>query len=259
MEFLRFGSSIPGSYWGCCACDIIQDFNQDPDDPASIQLVSGDGGSPIVNSENETLYAGPTYRDILLQRLAIGTFSKRNMPNHAFLAILTQYQANSNIGKKWLELLKEQGFEFIRAVDNSVYSGEEVIEEAGEGCYSAHPNYIFGLFRNVGAGALKDQFTPPKAWAKLPSVVPELWQTLDGPALTAEIQTRQLPLYKALGTPVFLTEKEVEKKRVVVTYAGLRSKYPQQSKGHRRAMQRAEEAKKAYATKSTEAVFALTS
>ena len=43
MEFLRFGSSIPGSYWGCCAFDIIQNFGAyDPDDPLSIEMVDGE-------------------------------------------------------------------------------------------------------------------------------------------------------------------------------------------------------------------------
>ena len=45
MEFLRFGSSIPGGYWGCCACCIIQNFKFDPKAKASIQLVSGDSGT----------------------------------------------------------------------------------------------------------------------------------------------------------------------------------------------------------------------
>ena len=35
---------------------------------------------------------GPTYRDIFWQRIRFGTFDKRDMPNHAFLAILTENQ-----------------------------------------------------------------------------------------------------------------------------------------------------------------------
>src|SRR3546814_3229716 len=118
MEFLRFGSSIPGSYWGCCAVDIIQDFKQPPDGKASIQVVDGDGGNPLRGK-----FFGPTWKDIFLQRLRIGTFADRNMPNHGFLAILTDWQIKSKPGSDWLKILKEQGFEFIRTVDNSVYSG----------------------------------------------------------------------------------------------------------------------------------------
>jgi hypothetical protein len=243
MEFLRFGSSIPGSYWGCCAMDIIQCFNHDPDDKASIQIVDGDGGNPLTNDKG-FMFAGPTYKDIFLQRLRYGTFGVGDMPNHGFLAILTHYQVNSELGKKWLKLLKENGFEFIRAVDNSVYSGSTTISKPGQGGTSGHANYLFALFRNIGCGALKDPYTPPAAWTELPSNVPEVWESMgmDAVGLTERVQEAHLKSYNELPKGKFMTEEELEKDGVPVTYAGLRSENPQEPKAVR--LQRVEEKNK---------------
>ena len=225
MEFLRFGSSIPGSYWGCCAMCIIQNFKFDPDEKASIELVSGDGGGSL------GVFAGTTYRDIFKQRLRIGTFSQRDMPDHGFLAILTESQISGGHGAKWLKILKEEGFEFIRTVDNSVYSGQSVItnpdKDNGD---SRAKNYLFGMFRNVGTGCVKDQFTPPKQWSDMGSVVPEAWNFLNipGEELTREQQRVHLKLYNKLGAPKFLTKEQVIAAGAPVTLAGLRSKFPQQ-------------------------------
>jgi len=215
MEFLRFGSSIPGSYWGCCAVCIIQNFKVDPDAKASIELVSGDGGNPVTDSNRNVLFAGPTWKDIFLQRLRYGTFGKSDMPNHGFLAVLTEHQVRSNPGKKWMAILKEQGFEFIRAVDNSVYTGEGLHTPKSK--RSSHPNYIFGLFRNVGAGAIDDPFAPPKEWAELP-----------------EAEGTEASRYKALPKGVFMTREQLEKDGVPVWLAGRRSDKPQQLSGHRK-------------------------
>jgi len=268
MEFLRFGSSIPGSYWGCCAVCVIQNFKVDPDDSASIQLVNGDDGQPVLR-DGGFIFAGPTYKDIFLQRLRIGTFNQNDMPNHAFLAVLTDYQLKHDPGKKWLKILKEQGFEFIRTVDNSVYSGDSVIGDDSEGLdeygdeVSSHPNHIFGLFRNIGTGAVKDPFTPPKEWTDLPSVVPEVWQTMFSGVesnidrgslmidLHSAVQAAQLPLYNALPKNKWMTEHELESAGVTVTYAGIRSKFNQQSKQEREALK---ELKKG-ATKAAPAPF----
>jgi hypothetical protein len=154
---------------------IIQNFKIDPDEKSSIQLVDGDGGYPCSNA-NGFMFAGPTWRDIFWQRLRYGTFGTNDMPNHGFLAILTQSQISGGVGKKWLAILKEAGFEFLRTVDNSVYSGPSTITAPGKGTTSAHPNYVFGLFRNVGHGAIADPYTPPKEWLDLPKVVPEAWE-----------------------------------------------------------------------------------
>src|SRR3546814_6569676 len=77
MEFLRFGSSIPGGYWGCCAFDIAQCFKQNPDDKASISVVNGDGGFPMMDGKG-VLFLGPTWHDIFKQRLRINTFDTKD-------------------------------------------------------------------------------------------------------------------------------------------------------------------------------------
>lgn len=230
MEFLRFGSSIPGNYWGCCAVCIIQDMKQDPDEPASIELVGGDGGQPIVNKGGEALFAGPTYRDIFWQRLRYGTHLNRDMPNHTFLAVLTGNQIRGVVGAKWMALLKEAGFEFIRTMDNSVYTGQGLY---GGGSSSSHPNYLFGLFRNVGSGSIANPFTPPPEWTSLPKAVPEAWECFDNEKVATLPDTQreaQLPLYEALPKGVFFTEKELRERKVPVWSAGRRSPDPQRIK-----------------------------
>lgn len=224
MEFLRFGSSIPGAYFGCCAVDIIQQMNCNPDAKASIQVVDGDSGSPIQNDNHENIYLGKTNREVFLSRLRIGTFADSDMPNHGFLVVLTADQIRNQYGKKWLAILKEQGFEFIRCIDNSVYTGEGLAPEKHT---NPHKNYIFGLFRNVGAGTVEDQFTPPKEWTDLPSVVPEAWQQISDPRkLTTEIFDAQLPLYNALTSATFYTAKELTDAGVTPMLAGVRSDKP---------------------------------
>jgi hypothetical protein len=221
MEFLRFGSSIPGSYWGCCACCIIQSFKVDPDAKASIQLVGGDSGTAIGDR-----FAGQTYREIFHQRLRYGTHSTRDMPNHAFLAIITEGQLTGTHGKAWLEILKAAGFEFIRTVCNSVYAGEGTDNRAKFGDQSR--NHIFGLFRNVGNGAVSNPFVPPKAWTDLPSVVPEMWEEVakmgDLTELVKTQQDAQFALFEALPPAKFYTRKELEDAGIPVHMAGQRGK-----------------------------------
>lgn len=230
MEFLRFGSSIPGSYWGCCAACIIQNFKVDPDAKASIQLVSGDGGGPLTKGR-EMLFAGPTWRDIFWQRLRIGTFDNRDMPNHAFFAILTDWQITSSPGNKWLAILKEAGFEFVRSVSNSVYTGQSLAAPKGKG---SNLNYIFALYRNVGSGAPADPFTPPPAWTALESVTPESWEFIQEPVEFAKKQAEaQRVVWDKIGPAKLLTESEVVAAGATVTMAGLRSEFPQEDKASR--------------------------
>ena len=232
MEFLRFGSSIPGSYWGCCACCIIQNFKVDPDDKASIQLVSGDGGGPITKGR-EMMFAGPTWRDIFWQRIRTGTFDSRDMPNHAFFAILTDWQINSGYGKQWMGILKEAGFEFVRSISNSVYTGQSLAKPKGEG---SNLNYLFALFRNIGSGAPADPFTPPQGWRDLPSVGPEAWEQIADPKALALAQAEsQRAVWDKIGPATFLTESEVVAAGAPVIMAGLRSEYPQETKAERDA------------------------
>lgn len=233
MEFLRFGSSIPGEYWGCCAFDIIQNFKHDPDKKASIQLVNGDAACPIMRG-NDMLFAGPTYRDIFLQRLRIGTFSSQGMPNHGFLAIMSDIQLCSQIGNKWLALLKEQGFEFIRSVSNSVWTGSTLGKPSKEG---SNLNHLFGLFRNIGQGGPSNPFEAPKQWTELPQVIPEAYKLLST-GTQEEISEGQhkahTKLYEELPKKL-LTEKEIEEAKAPVMLSGLRSLFPPQVKEERLA------------------------
>lgn len=234
MEFLRFGSSIPGSYWGCCDFDIIQNFKVDPDAPASIELVCGDGGNPLKDSSGNTLFLGKTYREIFESRMRIDTFGKNDMPNHGFLAILTETQCSGGVGNKWLKILHEYGFEFIRVLDNSVYNGPKLDVDIPGG--SPHRNYLFGLFRNIGHGRVTDMFQPPKAWTDLgqgPS--PQPYSLLQNTKeLTTAMSEAQLAVWKEKPEAKFYTEKELEKDNVPITLAGRRSDKPQQLKKYRK-------------------------
>jgi len=232
MEFLRFGSSIPGGYHGCCAVCIIQNFNYDPDEKASIQIVGGDGGGGQIHNGG-LAFAGPTYADIFKARIRIGTFSTRDMPDHAFFAILTEYQVNTVTGKKWLALLKAEGFEFLRTQSNSVYTGNVVPPNPNPGYSGPHKNHIFALFRNIQHTRVEDPFTPPAAWTDLPQVVPEAWQAIspDERKAVADAQTEfGQARWHATGPTKLLNEADLVKAGAPVIMAGLRSKYPPQPK-----------------------------
>lgn len=238
MHFLRFGSSIPGEYWGCCCVCIIQNFKVDPDAKASIQLVGGDSGSALGDQ-----FAGPTYRDIFHQRLRIGTHSNRDMPNHAFLAVITRNQLGTNFGKKWLAILKENGFEFIRAVSNSVGLGATVVEPGNFSDGSV--NYLFGLFRNIGNGAVAHPLQPPAEWTDLPSYPgPEQWDLnvkwgTDLDQFVLDQQKAQRETWDKIGPAKFLTKEEVKKAGAPVILAGLRSENPQEPEERRLERQKA--------------------
>lgn len=223
IEFLRFGSNIPGHYWGCCAADIIQCFKTDPEAPASIQLVDGDGNNPLTQNGKQ-LYAGPTNKDIFLQRLRVGTFGTSDMPNHVFFLILTEWQVTSELGKKWLPIIKEAGFEFVRTVSNSVYGGPDLEAWDNEWHEDENQNYIFMLCRNIGSGYIKDPYTPPKAWTDLEQKVPEAWTfyssvTEDMSKASHEAQTA---IWNKIGPAKFLTEEELTAAGAPVIQSGIR-------------------------------------
>lgn len=228
MEFIRLGSSIPGTYWGCCCMDVIQNFKMDPDAPYGIQLVSGDSGAPV---GGEKSFIGETYKEVFLQRLRIGTFNDTEMSNHGFLAALTDSQINGGHGLAWLKILRENGFEFIRTIDNSVYTGNTISEDGKSSGYS-HKNYLFGLFRNINVALVEDPFTPPKAWSDLPKVVPELNDYLNDD-LRKDYQRGQFLFHKewwkdGIGALKKVTRKSLESKGIKVHLAGLRSPNPQE-------------------------------
>ena len=240
MHFLRFGSSIPGSYWGCCAVDIIQNFSAGhPDDKASIEVVCGDGGQPIGN-----YFLGKTYREIFEARLRIGTFSDTDLPNHAFLCVLTGTQIGSGNGLAWLKVLKENGFEFIRAVDNSVYSGDDVVDDEyyDPDEHESNINYLFGLFRNIGAGKIGNPFAPPTAWIDLGGGVREIFDKLspdDMANLSHNREELHLKRWYEIGPVKFYTKEELKNEGVPITLAGRRSEFPQELEATREQKQQA--------------------
>lgn len=234
VEFLRFGSSIPGAYWGCCAADVIQCFSGDPDAKASIQMVDGDGGSPCINGAGKQMFAGPTNRDVFLARIRVGTFGVRDMPNHAFFAILTNHQIGTANGKKWLAILKECGFEFLRTVCNSVYAGGSLAPLSSTG--GSSQNHIFVLIRNIGSGNIADPYTPPKAWTDLSLVVPEMWNYLSVPpkSLSEMSHAKQTECWNKIGPAKFVTEEELEAAGAPVILAAKRDYTRQQEKSQRK-------------------------
>lgn len=228
VEFLRFGSSIPGGYWGCCAGDIIQAFKTLPSEESSCQAVNGDNEYPMKNDKGEFLFFGPDNETLFKQRLRVGTFGGGDMPNHFFFIALERHQLQGAMGKAWLPILKEMGFEFIRKVNNSVWNKD---------------NFIFGLIRNCGPNAVDDQFTPPPEWTSLPSNgKTEMWelvaQHFEGgcKALTKQYKDVDKPIFAALpGSDTMLTEAELREKGVPVILAGKRSEFPQEHKDVREA------------------------
>lgn len=210
MEFLRYGSRISGSNIGCCGWDIIQDFKQDPDEKAAVQLVSGDGGTAItkyVRKPNGTYeyrnqFFGKTWREVFNMRMRTGTHYNNDMPNHGFLAILTGNQLTTEIGKKWLAILKAHGFQFMGGVQNSVYRGASI----------GHECYLFALFRNVTATS--NPMEPPKAWTDLP-----------------EPEGSDLDRWNALPPLVMYEEAELRKEGIPIWMSGTKGAQPYVSDG----------------------------
>lgn len=165
MNAIRFGWMNIGGNTGCCAIDIMQGFTYDPDAKATSEVLMGDSGI----TTHKTL--GPTNKDIFLNRLRIGTFDSRDMPDRAFLVAMTDSQVGGTNGGKWLKVLKEEGFEFIRTINNSVYTGSGVPDDLSPSDHDgtfAHPVYLFGLFRNISNSRVADPFEPPRQWKELP-------------------------------------------------------------------------------------------
>lgn len=186
IECLRFGSRKGGKGMGCCAVDIIQNFNHAPDAEVPdgfVPIYHGDSGVPLIDySTGAPLGFGPTNLDVFLGFLGTGTFNAGKKADKTFIAVMTAAQVSSPTGRKWLKILKEHGFEFIRAVNNSVYGGDGglAVDADMKPAGAPHLNYIFGLFRNITNNQVPDPFAPPEEWAKLPEVskqqVIDLWR-----------------------------------------------------------------------------------
>jgi hypothetical protein len=112
------------------------------------------------------LYVSGTNEEVFLSYLVHGTFTEEPVQDHAFLAIITDEQLNSDEGQEWMRILKREGFEWVGSTSNSVYS-------------EYHPNHIFLLIRTTGEyvdEAEKERLKRP----------PEGWETLPEPAKTPE-------------------------------------------------------------------------
>lgn len=216
IECLRFAAERGGEGIGCCAIDLFQGFVNNPDGKAAVRLNHGDTGSPLtVYKDGKAVEAwlGPTNREIFLQYLRIGTFDTREMPNRMFLAAMTDEQLESDYGREWMRILKDNGFQFIAKVDNSVYSGQDVGEPFdGEPTYcdcgcgmrmggeEAHPVYLFGLFRDIGTTRVGDPFKAPQFWEDLPTPTKtdmDRWLEGETRILTKEEATGKSPDPKA--------------------------------------------------------------
>lgn len=149
IECLRFGGRLGGGGMGCCGVDIIQGFAVDPDAPATKALTSGDSLMPI-KPDGKPVVIGGTNADIFRSYLRCGTFSQDGHADKTFLTVMTAVQLRSKHGEKWLALLKEEGFEFIRTFRNSVSGGGL---------------HLFGLFRSGDGNGSTE---PPVEWTNLP-------------------------------------------------------------------------------------------
>lgn len=175
IECVRFAGR-KGQGIGCCAVDLLQGFNNDPDEEAYVGLTYGDSGDKIIRDKGQA-FLGPTNRDIFLGYLRMGTFDTKELPDRVFLAAITKRQTEDPVGRKWLELMKENGFEFLTVVNNSVYGSTRVVDgKPGENHYP-HPVYLFILRRNISTNQIVRD-GPPEFWGTLPEAKSHLqiWQ-----------------------------------------------------------------------------------
>ncbi len=174
LECLRLGARRGGEGIGCCAIDVLQGFNNDPDSLAPPQPhFNGDDWSPSFyqHTDKQLAIAG-TNEEVFLSHITHGSFTPEPEPDHGFIAVLTDDQVNGTIGRKWLAILKREGFEWVGCTSNSVY-GEY------------HPNHVFMLLRsthlNMEDAEIEELKKPPQVWTELPAPVEtpeERFQTL---------------------------------------------------------------------------------
>ncbi len=164
IECLRLGARRGGEGIGCCAMDIIQGFDNSPEGLRPQQpFYNGDCWTPEMypGTDDQLCVGGGdvTNEQAFLAYLAHGSFSPEPYADHGFIAVLTGDQCKSSNGKKWLAILKREGFEWVGATSNSVY-GEY------------HPNHVFMLLRSthteMGENEIELLKKPPKAWEELP-------------------------------------------------------------------------------------------
>lgn len=154
IECIRFGGRRGNIGIGCCAVDLIQGFNNPPSQIGrETPFYDGDTQSPA-NYGGGQLHICGTNEQMLLAYLTHGTFSAEPQSDHAFIAVMSQEQVDSQIGKEWLKILYREGFDYIATVNNSVY--EEY-----------HPVHIFMMIRTAGGYLDGEELCAPPEWEKL--------------------------------------------------------------------------------------------
>lgn len=180
IECLRFGARRGGQGIGCCAVDVLQGFNNDPDaEGTPIPFFDGDSWTPVMNydgDESEQLHVVGTNEQIFLSYLIHGSFTPEPVNDHAWIAILTEEQCGSYTGQKWLRILHREGFKYVTTVNNGVYS-------------EYHPNHIFILTRNTDENISPEELGPPSLWQELE----------ENPKSRQEIQDRYYEIRETLG------------------------------------------------------------
>lgn len=160
IECLRFGARRGGTGIGCCAVDVFQGFKNAPDAHCPpIPFFDGDSWTPLEYGDGQLALTG-TNADVFRAYLTHGSFTNDPAPDHAFIAILTDSQCESEVGKQWLTILREEGFKWVGATSNSVYC-------------EYHPNHIFLLVRSTREYMDDEEIAwlaePPAFWGSLPA------------------------------------------------------------------------------------------
>ncbi len=164
IECLRLGARRGGEGIGCCAIDVIQGFDNPPDQVCPQRpFFDGDSWTPVKYPGTSTqLCVGGgslTNEDAFLSYLTHGSLTPEPEPDHGFIAVLSQSQVSGEVGKAWLTILKREGFVWLGCTSNSVYS-------------ELHPNHVFALFRSTRTHMDDEEIAtlqqPPKFWETLP-------------------------------------------------------------------------------------------
>lgn len=205
IECLRFGARRGGDGIGCCAVDVIQGFGNPPDAICPQKpFYDGDSWAPVFYSgTSRQLCVGGeniTNEQAFLAYLTHGSFTSEPEPDHAFIAILAKEQCEeSSSGKKWLAILKREGFEWVGCTSNSVY---------GE----CHPNHIFMLIRSTHTHMEDSEIESLKR-------PPQIWDELPKPTETPEERYRYLcDIFRSYHTPA---TEEVTKAQTLLRVSSL--------------------------------------
>ncbi len=205
IECLRLGARRGGDGIGCCAIDVFQGFSHPPDAiRPDVLFRQGDTRSPVTAyPENDVAFVTGTNEDHFLSYLKHGTMDIESQADHAFFAVLTDEQVNHSTGREWLKILKREGFVWVGATSNSVYS-------------EYHPNHIFMLIRSTTEYMDDDEIMalkePPQYWKELEE--PEKTPAQRFYELSASIRYAPAP-----EEPRYVLERDVPATTVATPFA----------------------------------------